>query len=302
MILQVGRSPNAIKMLAVTSLTALGFALGPFGSTRTRCNSKTDIRMMPHGRAYETPQVDLSSEHLLLPKEPFLGAHPANIVGEIMLQELEDKEETRTQLFLKPDGTISHGETDGPPPAGFCGVWQCGSENFQMTLSRAYSTASHVLEAGQRGQMKDDITYKVVRTFVGSVTHRDSGVGMVNGRIDMIKESDAAQWRGASATSIASFDPFSNIEEPAIGYFVIDCVSADSDDSLVDHNKVWHGKRRDDSGQEVVAQKPHGGKGFGGGEATRDPEPTIIDPNDPKGKQQAIHKAESFAEYLAKRA
>ena len=44
-----------------------------------------------------------------------------------------------------------------------------------------------------------------------------------------------------------------------------------------------------------------GGKGFGGGEATRDPEPTEIDPNDPKGKQQAIHKAESFAEYLAKR-
>ena len=45
----------------------------------------------------------------------------------------------------------------------------------------------------------------------------------------------------------------------------------------------------------------HGGKRFGGGEATRDPEPTVVDPNDPKGKQQAIHKAESFAEYLAKR-
>uniref|UniRef100_A0A7S0L925 Plant heme peroxidase family profile domain-containing protein n=1 Tax=Coccolithus braarudii TaxID=221442 RepID=A0A7S0L925_9EUKA len=45
----------------------------------------------------------------------------------------------------------------------------------------------------------------------------------------------------------------------------------------------------------------HGGKGFGGGEATRDPAPTLIDPNDPKGKQQAIHKAESFAEYLARR-
>jgi hypothetical protein len=43
------------------------------------------------------------------------------------------------------------------------------------------------------------------------------------------------------------------------------------------------------------------GKGFGGGEATRDPEPTVYDPSDPKGKQQAIHKAESFAEYLAKR-
>jgi opacity protein-like surface antigen len=44
------------------------------------------------------------------------------------------------------------------------------------------------------------------------------------------------------------------------------------------------------------------GKGFGGGEATRDPEPTALDPNDPKGKQQAIHKAESFQDYLARRA
>ena len=42
-------------------------------------------------------------------------------------------------------------------------------------------------------------------------------------------------------------------------------------------------------------------KGFGGGEATRDPAPTVIDPSDPKGKQQAIFKAESFAEYLARR-
>ena len=30
-----------------------------------------------------------------------------------------------------------------------------------------------------------------------------------------------------------------------------------------------------------------GGKGFGGGEATRDPAPTYVDPSDPKGKQQA---------------
>ena len=50
-----------------------------------------------------------------------------------------------------------------------------------------------------------------------------------------------------------------------------------------------------------ILRMGEGGKGFGGGEATRDPAPTQYDPNDPKGKQQAIHKAESFAEYLAKR-
>merc|ERR1719253_960319 len=51
----------------------------------------------------------------------------------------------------------------------------------------------------------------------------------------------------------------------------------------------------------AASNEAEGGKGFGGGEATRDPAPTVIDPNDPKGKQQAIHKAESFADYLARR-
>ena len=43
------------------------------------------------------------------------------------------------------------------------------------------------------------------------------------------------------------------------------------------------------------------GKGFGGGEATRDPNPSSYDLNDPKGKQTAIFKAETYAEYLARR-
>jgi hypothetical protein len=51
----------------------------------------------------------------------------------------------------------------------------------------------------------------------------------------------------------------------------------------------------------VPPQMSGAGKGFGGGEATRDPAPTEIDPNDPKGKQGAIHKAESFSDYLARR-
>lgn len=43
------------------------------------------------------------------------------------------------------------------------------------------------------------------------------------------------------------------------------------------------------------------GKGFGGGEATRDPNPTYYDLNDPKGKQTAIFKAETYSEYMARR-
>jgi len=43
------------------------------------------------------------------------------------------------------------------------------------------------------------------------------------------------------------------------------------------------------------------GKGFGGGEATRDPEPTYIDPNDPRSRDSAVHKADSYADYMARR-
>ena len=54
-------------------------------------------------------------------------------------------------------------------------------------------------------------------------------------------------------------------------------------------------------GLSKVSMEVEGGKGFGGGEATRDPDPTDYDPNDPKGKQQAIHKAESFSDYMERR-
>ncbi len=50
-----------------------------------------------------------------------------------------------------------------------------------------------------------------------------------------------------------------------------------------------------------IPESPRGGKGFGGGEATRDPTPTQLNPNDPRGKQCAIYKAETFAEYYARR-
>lgn len=43
------------------------------------------------------------------------------------------------------------------------------------------------------------------------------------------------------------------------------------------------------------------GKGFGDGEATCDSNPTYYDLNDPKGKQTAIFKAETYAEYMIRR-
>ena len=208
-------------MMFVAAVATLAFTPGPLGSARARWHSGGKVYMMPHGKVYETPKV--LADRLLLPKEPFPGVPHVPLVGEGMLQELEDDEETRTQLFFHADGTVTHGATDGPPPAGFFGLWQCGEDNFQMTLSRAFSTPTKMLDSRlMKGQMTDDITYSVVRVYLGSVTHRDSGVGVVNGRIELVKAVDAAQWKGTDATSIEKFDPFSNIDEPAIGYFVID--------------------------------------------------------------------------------
>jgi hypothetical protein len=257
--------------MLVVAFAALGFALpGPLGSARAWKHSMAGIRMMSHGRVYETP--DVPAECLLLPKEPFPGEPQVAMVGEVMLQELEDDEETRTQLFFNADGTVGHGATDGPPPAGFCGLWQCGEDQFQMTLSRAFSSATKMLDSSMmRGQMTDDIVYSVVRVYIGAVTKRDSGVGVVNGRIELVKDADAAQWSGSEATSIQSFDPFSDIAETPIGYFVLDT----------------------NTNVELTDAKPGGGvatlKGAegGSGEAASNPAPT-----GPYGRQQAVREAE----------
>ena len=148
----------------------------------------------------------------------------------MQLQELEDDEETRTQLIFNADGTISHGATDGPPPAGFCGLWQCGEGQFQMTVSRSYASPSATLDPSQRGGLDGPIGYTVVRVYEGAVNPDSTGVAVVNGRIDLINDFDAAAWQASDATSIAAMDPFANIKLPPVGYFVIDAntVSAEA--------------------------------------------------------------------------
>ena len=60
----------------------------------------------------------------ILPMDEFPGERPKCVGGEMNLQELEDDEETRTQIFLNTDGTVSCAATDGPPPVATCGLWQ----------------------------------------------------------------------------------------------------------------------------------------------------------------------------------
>eukprot|EP00316_Scyphosphaera_apsteinii_P012764 CAMPEP_0119311152 /NCGR_PEP_ID=MMETSP1333-20130426/21932_1 /TAXON_ID=418940 /ORGANISM="Scyphosphaera apsteinii, Strain RCC1455" /LENGTH=224 /DNA_ID=CAMNT_0007315473 /DNA_START=32 /DNA_END=706 /DNA_ORIENTATION=+ len=188
--------------------------------SRTICAPAAKIEFVsPNGDIFT--EQDIMTECLLLPHESYEGVPPADLVGEVMLQELEDREETNTQLFFNSDGTIMHGATDGPPPAGFCGLWQCGDGQFQMTLSRAFSTPSAVIDPSQQGRMKDAISYTVVRVYEG-VVDNVANVGTISGRIDLVKEEEAATWAGSNATSIDALDPFSSIKVPPIGYFVLD--------------------------------------------------------------------------------
>jgi len=94
-----------------------------------------------------------------------------------------------------------------------------------MTLSRAFSAPTgSMLDPSQRGQLEGGIAYSVVRVYEGAVEPSSTGVAAVNGRIDLVSEADAAAWSGSGASSIAQFDPFSNIQVPPVGYFVIDAI------------------------------------------------------------------------------
>ena len=58
--------------------------------------------------------------------------------------------------------------------------------------------------------------------YKGVINQESTGVGVANGRIDLVKPQDALAWAGSGASSIAAVDPFSNIEVPPIGYFTLD--------------------------------------------------------------------------------
>ena len=114
---------------------------------------------------------------LMLPADPFPGAPPKIVGGEMELQELEDDMESRTQVFLNPDGTVELGATDGPPPLDFCGLWQCGANSFQMVLRRVFSTDKSIFPDPNGPK------YAVTRVYAGSIDPTSTGVALIEGRM-----------------------------------------------------------------------------------------------------------------------
>ena len=314
-----------LLLLPIVLSLALIHAYSPGGANR-------GVRSLRSRRTGATVTNDLSilgasdaeSACVMLPHTPFEGTAPALVGGEVNLQELEDDTDTITQLFLNPDGTITHGATEGPLPAAACGLWQCGRTQFQMTLTRSFTNPGMTLPAAydKSWQLKD-YTYSVTRIFMGNVNPNAfnpeealGGVNIVEGRMELY---DERVYTGGKAYTIPigtqnehnhERSPYSgevltscSLEAP-IGWFSIDKVPAPEKggDRAPKAQAGTYGGGGGGGGGPQMAVHTGAGKGFGGGEATRDPLPTVIDPNDPKAKQAAIHKAETFAEYLARRA
>lgn len=66
---------------------------------------------------------------------------------EFQLEELEDKEESETEVWLNPDGSVTLGKTNGPSWKNYHGDWhiietaQEGDRPFRMRLTRTYDAA-----------------------------------------------------------------------------------------------------------------------------------------------------------------
>jgi len=147
---------------------------------------------------------------ILLPSDPFPGEAPPIMGGEMQLAELEDSCESRTQIFLRPDGTVALGQTDGPPPVSTCGLWQCGSLEFQMVLQRTFATE----------RFSD---YTVTRVYRGVVNEGSTGIKVVEGQMGF--HSDAMEDEQAPAIAGAGglFDDDDGLGgASALGIFFID--------------------------------------------------------------------------------
>lgn len=187
-------------MVTPLIIGALAFSLGPAprAGMPTMLDSPRSVPLTIRG------VPDSGGACILLPFVDFKGTGLQS--GEVMLQELEDGSEANTQLILNGDGTLSHGDTDGPPPLDVCGLWQCGESSFQMTLVRTFTNSKAIDVKGD-----DALNYSVTRVYLGSFDPASSGVKAVEGRIELFLDD------GATPSGVLG-----NEDSPAIGYFVLD--------------------------------------------------------------------------------
>ena len=189
-----------------------------------RAPSVLPARRYAAAHAMHTMELREVEACLLLAHDNFPGEAPGTVMGEMSLQEMEDSLATSSQIYLNLDGTVSIGATDGPPPADVCGLWQCGEEEFQMTIQRSFTADNDVFGTGPK--------YTVTRLYRGMVNHdAPAGLKVVEGRIDLYQgdAGEDAEFTPASVDNAWSGEvrPGAGYElgfSAPIGYFTLDAV------------------------------------------------------------------------------
>ena len=92
------------------------------------------------------------------------------------LEELEDADNCTTELFLKEDGTVDIGETDGPLFSKAVGNWEIKENSFAMTITKTFKTGNERNDMGE-------FSFDVERVFEGEMTVVGGTEVAVNGKI-----------------------------------------------------------------------------------------------------------------------
>eukprot|EP00534_Pseudo-nitzschia_fraudulenta_P004970 CAMPEP_0201122572 /NCGR_PEP_ID=MMETSP0850-20130426/6169_1 /ASSEMBLY_ACC=CAM_ASM_000622 /TAXON_ID=183588 /ORGANISM="Pseudo-nitzschia fraudulenta, Strain WWA7" /LENGTH=443 /DNA_ID=CAMNT_0047389289 /DNA_START=78 /DNA_END=1409 /DNA_ORIENTATION=+ len=92
------------------------------------------------------------------------------------LEELEDAENATTELFLKEDGTVEIGKTDGPLFAKAVGNWEIQENSFAMTITKTFKTGNDNSDMGE-------FQFEVERVFEGDMTVVGGTEVAINGKI-----------------------------------------------------------------------------------------------------------------------
>mmetsp|Transcript_40942 Transcript_40942/g.96094 ORF Transcript_40942/g.96094 Transcript_40942/m.96094 type:complete len:178 (-) Transcript_40942:3672-4205(-) len=104
------------------------------------------------------------------------------------LEEMEDSEDSTTEIYLADDGSISVGQTDGPLTKSAVGEWTLNDNVFKLTLERTYETGKPAGGPSDIGEF----TFAVERTFTGDVSFVGECVA-VTGKIQGMDEAAAVE-------------------------------------------------------------------------------------------------------------
>lgn len=98
------------------------------------------------------------------------------------LEELEDKDDCSTEVFLKDDGSVIVGNSDGPIPVESSGEWELDGKDFKMTLRRVYDGGKKPSRFTDVGEFQ----YEVVRSYEGEIGHMGQEFAVNGGVIHSI--------------------------------------------------------------------------------------------------------------------